>query len=334
MTCVEVITTAAGSSVQDGGRFGCRRLGVSTAGAMDRWALARANALVGNAATAAAIEFPFFGGRYRVSGGPILVAVAGPGISMNIAGRRIESDRSALARHGEEVSISPVRGGVYGYLAIGGGILTEPDLGSRSTHLRSGIGGDPIKAGDRLPCLPQEIGAQERQLIMPEQAETGPIRAVLGPQADHFADETKKAFLSQPFTVDPHSDRMGITLNGPGLAHVGDFNIVSDGIVPGSVQVPGSGQPIIMMRDCQTTGGYPKIATVISADLDQVAQAEPGSTLRFTAVSVEEASKAARVFAAFLDAIRDVAHPAGAPDDSAYFLSRNLIGGVVSGGES
>jgi len=331
MSALEVIACGTGASVQDLGRTGFRRFGVSTAGAMDRHALARANALVGNAPGTAAVELTLAGARFRVQAAPLLVATAGPGVKLEIDGRRIPADTSVRAESGTTLTVGPARGGVYGYLAVAGGIRTAPDLGSRALHLRSGIGGRPLAPGTVLPCVPAGPDTPSRRLPPAAPPDPGPIRVVPGPQEDAFTADGLATFLSAAYTVHPKSDRMGLRLTGPSPAHAAGYNIVSDGIVPGSVQVPGDGQPIVLMRDCQTTGGYPKIATVISADLDRLAQLSPGASLRFAAVTPEKAIAAARAAAQAIAALSANARPLPPLDDTGHLLSHNLIGGVVDG---
>jgi biotin-dependent carboxylase-like uncharacterized protein len=329
MTALEIIHCGPGASVQDAGRFGYRRFGVSTAGAMDRRALALANALVGNPPDAAAVELPLSGAAFRVTGGPVLVAACGPGTTLAFAGRPVPDNTSVQAVDGDTVAVGPPRDGVYSYLAVAGGIQTPPVLGSHSCHRRSGIGGDVLSPGDRLPCAG---GAAETVLLFPDGIGYGngeAIRIVPGPQIDFFEQAEWTRFLSTPYRISPRSDRMGMRLDGPVLRSAKGHDIVSEGVVPGSVQVPGDGKPIVLGRDCQTTGGYPKIATVISADLDRLAQIPFGCEVRFRVVSEADAIDAARRSAVWCNALR--AHAKPVSEVSADLLSHNLIGGVTKG---
>lgn len=208
-------------------------------------------------------------------------------------------------------------------------------LGSVATHTRTrlgGLDGNPLAAGDLLPLAAP--APRDRPLTLPPAHRPtfgGPIRVVLGPQADGFTDEGLRTFLSEPYTLTARADRMGCHLDGPPIAHADGFNIVSDGIVNGSIQVPGHGRPLILLADRHTTGGYPKIATVISADLGRLAQVRPGETIRFAAVAVAEAQAIARAARRSLDARLAALVPAGGDAlDSAFLLSCNLVGGVVS----
>lgn len=321
MSALVVDRCAPGASVQDGGRAGWRRYGVSGAGAMDRLELAVANALAGNAPDTAAVELTLAGARFRVEGGPVLVAAGGPGVTLTVDGRTLAPGVSALA--GETVEVSAIRGGVYGYLAVAGGIALRPEMGSRSFHLRSGIGGAMLAPGMRLPVAGTE-GGPLRLDRLPEHP-PGPIRFLPGPQDDWFAPEALDLLAGAEWQVDARSDRMGRYLAGPRLAPR-EGSMVSDGVLPGSIQVPPSGQPIVLMRDCQTTGGYPKLATVISADLDRLAQLPAGARFRLAPVDRAAAVAAARQLAQTIAALAP--RPAGGMD-SARLLAANLIGGVV-----
>jgi biotin-dependent carboxylase-like uncharacterized protein len=299
---------------------------------MDRRALALANALVGNPPDAAALEVAFGGAVFRAEGGPLLVAAVGPGVTLEVGGRTLAAMRSARAEAGDRIVLGPVRGGMFAYVAVAGGLLMPVDLGSRAFHARSGIGGPPLRPDTRLPCADRPEAA-ERQLADPVPDDTGPIRYVPGPQEHRFTEAARAAFRTARYEVAARSDRMGLRLAGQGLEHVSGHDIVSDGVVPGSVQVPGDGQPIVLMRDCQTTGGYPKIGTVISADLDRLAQCPPGHAIFFTSVTQTEAIAAARARAAEIARLCAAVRSVPRSDDSAFLLSQNLIGGVVSGAE-
>ncbi|MET0742745.1 MAG: biotin-dependent carboxyltransferase family protein, partial [Microvirga sp.] len=238
---------------------------------------------------------------------------------------------TALVREGQTVKVGHARGGAFSYLAVAGGVAVPAQLGSLSLHLRSKIGGldgRPLGPGDRLPVRPPPEGPLfHHPGGLPTEA--GPFRVMLGPQDDFFSPDGLRAFLEEEFRVSPLADRMGYQLAGPVIGHAKGFNIVSDGIVTGHVQVPGSGQPIVLMRDRQTTGGYPKIATLISADLDRFAQLQPGATLRFRAVERDEAIAAARRLKEWLDALPSGLVPAGGALTTEQLMSLNLIGGMV-----
>jgi biotin-dependent carboxylase-like uncharacterized protein len=329
MTGLEVIRCGPGASVQDAGRLGHRRLGVSTAGAMDRRALALANALVGNAPDAAAVEVPLARASFRVNAPRLLVAVCGPGATLAIDGQAQPDLCSAIASHGQILTVGAPRNGVYNYLAVAGGIRSPVVLGSRACHRRSGIGLPPLEAGDPLPCDPVADGTAPQRFAGDWLPENGPVRVIPGPQDAHFGADAWERLCSDAFRIDPSSDRMGLRLDGPRLVANGGHDIVSDGVVPGSIQVPGDGRPIVLGRDCQTTGGYPKIATVISADLDRLLQIPPGAPVRFAVVSRPEAVALARKAAAWQRGLSAGIARVDAVCPS--HLSQNLISGVTRG---
>jgi biotin-dependent carboxylase-like uncharacterized protein len=314
MTSLIVKSCGPMTSMQDFGRFGFQRYGVSSSGAMDRLALAAANALVGNAPGAAAIEFMLMGGVLEVEGGSARVAVAGAPCSVLVDGHPIPPHRSATLRSGQAISLGAAEQGVYFYLAAAGGFAVGPTLGSLSLQPRAGIGGfdgRPFQGGDRLPLVsPDAPQGPELTLEPLSLAIEAAVRVVLGPQDDFFKPEGVETLLSAAYAVSREADRMGYRLAGPKIAHACGFNIVSDGIVAGSVQVPGAGEPIVMMADRQTTGGYPKIATVISADLRVLAQRRTGQTVRFAATDMVEAQRIARERAALIRSLPSRARPA------------------------
>ncbi|WP_378942359.1 biotin-dependent carboxyltransferase family protein [Mesorhizobium sp. ANAO-SY3R2] len=330
---LEVLTAGPMLTVQDGGRKGLRRFGVSTAGPMDGPAMALANALCGNAPEAAALEFAGMGGSFSASC-PVRFAVTGGDCDIRIAERRILPGESHRLNPGETLKVGAMKDAVWGYIAFAGGISVPLALGSRATHLRSGLGGldgRALRAGDILPLGKDEAADRCLRPASPLPSAVGsPIRIVLGPQDDYFDAEVIARLTETEFTVTPQRDRMAMVLGGAELPAARGHDIVSDATVPGSIQVPGSRQPIVLMAESQTTGGYPKIATVISADLPRLAQLPVGTRFRFAVVSRDEGeivwlahAKALRAALADLQA-----KPEGLLQ-SEYLLSCNLIGGVV-----
>ena len=292
MPIMEVLDTGPLTTIQDNGRFGLRAFGVSQSGPMDQLAFDMANLLVGNPQSAAAVEFASNGGRFRFDANTA-VAVTGPGVVLSIDGAAMATNLTLKINAGQVLRIGPVRNGLWGYLAVAGGIATQPVLGSRATHLRFGLGGlagRSLVRGDRVPVASTDdsppIRIAERDL--PE-TDKNPIRVILGPQDDYFDPYIIAQFLSSTFSVSTRVDRMASVLYGAPLIAKRGHDIISDGTIPGVIQVPGSGQPLILMADGQTTGGYPKIATIIGADLRRVAQTPPGKKLSFAAVTPEEA---------------------------------------------
>ena len=255
---------------------------------MDRLALAAANALVGNAPDAAAIEFTLLGGAFSVDGGSARLAVAGASASLMLDSSRLAPWRSFVLRPGQVLTVGPMTEGVFAYLAVSGGFDLPPQLGSLSLHKRAALGGfhgRTFRAGDRVPLRWEEPSGRDLEIAPLPLDRAAPVRVVWGPQDDHFTPEGLATFLSSSYVVSQEADRMGYRLSGPKIAHAHGFNIISDGIVAGSVQVPGSGMPIVTLADRQTTGGYPKIASVASADLRVIAHRRPGDAVRFEAIS-------------------------------------------------
>ncbi len=340
MRALAIRTCGPGTSLQDRGRFGWQRFGVASSGAMDPAALACANVLVGNAPGEGAIEFMLLGGSVEAEGGPVRLAYAGPPAALALDGEPVAPFASLALAPGQVLTVGPLQGGVYGYLAAGGGFDVPPQLGSVSLHRRAGLGGyrgRAFRAGDRVPLRPDPAPEAPRLALPPLAGEdAGPLRVVLGPQQGHFSEAGLATLLSASYVVSAEADRMGYRLSGPRIEHAHGFNIVSDGIVAGSVQVPGGGEPIVMMADRQTTGGYPKIATVVSADLRRLAQRRPGEGVRFAAIAVEEALALARERAAFLAGLADAARPLGALPSVDRLLGLNLAGAAVDalGGET
>jgi len=332
MSKLAIASIGPASSVQDGGRPGSQRYGLTPSGAMDRLALAAANTLVGNGLFAAAVEIGPFGAAFTARGGAVRIALAGAPRSADIAGRTVAFETSATLADGDTLTLGIARGALFSYLAIEGGIEGEPIFGSLAVNARAGLGSPyprPLQAGDELQTAAAS-GAAEQRIELPA-AEQGPIRIVLGPQDDEFADAAKELFLESEWKISATSDRMGYRLEGPIIRHLHGHNIVSDGTVNGSIQVPGNGAPIVLMPDRPTTGGYPKIATVISADFGRFAQIPAGIGFRFKAVSMAEAQEAARKFAELLNTLPDRLRAIEGADLNIEALQRaNVAGHAVS----
>ena len=297
MSKLVISSIGPASSVQDGGRHGAQRYGLMPSGAMDRLALAAANCLVGNPIFAAAIEIGPFGAAFTAREGVVRLALAGAPRSADITGRAVVFDTSMTLADGETLTLGFARGGSFSYLAIEGSIEGEPMFGSLAVNARAGLGSPyprPLQAGDELQTKPAS-GAAERRIDLPA-ATTGPIRVLMGPQGDEFGDAAKQLFLDNEWKISATSDRMGYRLEGPVIKHLHGHNIVSDGTVDGSIQVPGNGAPIVLMPDRGTSGGYPKIATLISADLGRFAQIPAATGFHFKAVPMAEAQAEARKY--------------------------------------
>lgn len=333
---LEVVSPGAYATIQDLGRRGFRRHGVPWSGALDSRLLRIANALAGCPETAPVIE-AFDGGLHLTAReGLVRLAVAGRVEMERLGpdGARTERPWETLTLlPGESLRIRRMVGGRLAMVAVAG--LSCPQvLGSAATYGRAGLGGwdgGPLRGGQRWPLAPAggKSGPALRMLRTPQRL-TDPIRVVFGPQDDYFPAETLASFLAQPYRIGQDADRMGIRLAGPLLRHRGATEMLSDAIVPGAIQVPGNGQPVVLLADAQTAGGYPKIATVIGADLARLADLPVGSPVRFGAVSVEAAVSLAREAEAetqaLLAAIRGETD--GGWDEPALYAA-NLVGGVV-----
>ena len=336
---LNVIAPGFHSTIQDEGRRGFQHVGVPVSGALDRDGYTLANALAGNTRGSACLEIMGSGPELEVVASSVRIALVGSGGGLEIIGRGeplIRSGQTARVTKGEIVRVRLGGDAFSSYLAIEGGFNVPLCLGSRSTYTRAGFGGfsgRQLRSGDTLHGHADEVAArdevtfgEERNLRLDQ-----PIRVVLGPQDDYFTERAIQEFLHCAYTITPASDRMGFRLAGPLLEHKNDYNIVSDGIVTGSIQVPGSKLPIVLMADAQTTGGYPKIATVISSDLPLLGVRGTGRTVRFQLVSREDAEKIRRAeHQRLLDVIRDirpVSESKGISIEALY--NQNLIDGIV-----
>lgn len=341
MSChLRVISPGARSLVQDLGFRQARAQGVPAAGVLDRDGLFLVNALLGNPHDTEVLELALTGPVLEAVGAPVRVATGG-GLRGLIrasdgAERSLPAWTATTLRPGEVLRLDPPERGATALLGIGGGIDLPAVMGSRSTLTRAalgGIGGRGLAGGDLLrPRMPCATDAPDLTFRTPPPAETGPLRVVPGPQDDRFTEAAWRTFTSARFEITPQADRMGMRLQGPVLEHdpARGPDIISDGAAPGAIQVPGNGQPIILLADAQTTGGYTKIATVIGADLPRLAGCIPGDSLQFRTVSVDQAEQAARDRRALLQRIADSIGPANRGGiDEAALHSENLISGVV-----
>lgn len=297
MKTLAIETAGLLTTVQDSGRYGFQDKGVPVSGAMDRAALELGNALLGNAPGAAALEI--FSGGFRARFlTDAFFAVTGFDPDVRLNGHAVDLWTPHAARAGDVVSIEAGGLGLWHYLCLEGGIDVPPVLGSRSTYLRGGFGGlegRALRPGDVLETNPLGPSASLGPLpenLRPAYAAHPTIRVVLGPQAEVFSSDVLDAFLGAPYGVTTRSDRMGMMLDGPRLQHSGSPDIVSEGLAFGAVQVPGEGLPFVLLADRPTTGGYAKIATVVSLDLPLLVQTAPGRSVRFQAVDLWEAREA------------------------------------------
>ena len=294
------------TTVQDLGRFGHQRVGVPPSGPMDRVAFLVANRLVGNPDGAAAFECTIKGPRLEVRQAAT-VAVAGAPMGFTVNGQAAAPWTAVAVRPGDVIGFQMASAGCRAYLAVAGGIDVPPALGSRATYLRGrlgGMGGRALQKGDALPVGAAAGAAREGRMVPEARRPPYPAerecRVILGPQDDRFTAEGIRAFLEGVYDVTPQADRMGYRLNGPEIPHVRGHDIVSDGIPLGGIQVPGERQPIVLLVDRQTTGGYTKIATVIGVDIGAIGQTRPGHRVRFRRVTLAEAHAARVAEAAWL----------------------------------
>ena len=337
---IEVLQPGIGTTIQDRGRIGHRHEGIPLSGWLDAPLAEMANALVGNAGGEAVIELRGMGAELQVKSGPVRIAMAGR-ISAKWQRRDgntipLPSWQSATLQAGDRLRLGAAESGCA-YLAVSGGLLVSNQLGSRSSYGRAGLQGVQGRAwcpGDLLPCgLWLSSDVKEWRIPQPWSHPTGPIRVIAGPQEDHFLPEAINAFQNEEWETSAEQDRMGLRLRGALLAHASAeaADIVSDAVMPGAIQVPASGQPIVLLADSQTVGGYPKIATVISADLPRLAHMKPGSRLRFQKVSRAEAQKALleqrKTWGQWL-ATRETFLPAGFIHEEALY-NNNLVSGVL-----
>ena len=304
---VRILDAGPLTTVQDLGRPGHLRYGIPPSGPLDRESFRLANRLVGNADGAAALECTYMGPRFQVDR-PCAIAVTGAAAPVTVNGVEAPRWTTLVLRAGDTVRVGAPRAGVLSYVAFSGGLDVPLVLGSRSTYARGRLGGlegRALRPGDvlRVPDGPPPV---VRALATPPpvggEAETR-VRVVLGPQADRFTDEGLRTLLGSAYEMTRESDRMGARLHGPRIAHARGHDIVSDGIALGSIQVPGDGQPIVLLVDRQSTGGYTKVATVCSFDIGRLGQVKPGRKVVFTAVSVAEAHRLLRESDALLDGL-------------------------------
>ena len=293
---MKVITPGPLSTIQDGGRFGYMSTGFGSGGAMDLRAMRIANILVGNHENDGVIEMTMLGLSAEFTCNSV-IALTG-------------ADMQPEVQAGDKLTLGAARTGMRGYLAVAGGFDIDPVMGSQSTNLKVKLGGfqgRKLAAGDQISLRREaDLSQCGHNKCAPENdyPQVTTVRVMFGPQEDYFTQKGIDTFLSARYNVSGQSDRMGVRLEGTPIENKNGVDIISDGIAYGSVQIPASGTPIIMMADRQTTGGYAKIATVITADLYKIAQAKPGSCIRFQAVTEKEAVAALKEERDFLKGLQ------------------------------
>ncbi|MFT4715343.1 MAG: biotin-dependent carboxylase-like uncharacterized protein [Paracoccaceae bacterium] len=332
MSGLKILSILPSATIQDLGRTGLLRYGVTSSGAMDAYALAEGQALLGNGADDAAIEFAQFGGRFQAQMA-MSVAFSGARMELSLNGQPIGWRQVILLRKGDILDVGAAIEGVYGYLHVSGGFQTDVTLKSRSTHLRAGFGhvlktGQvlAIGAADRvvgINCLPARDYFKQRRL-----------RALWGPQSQYFDAETRAKFAAASFEVSKMRDRMGIQVHpdcGPILSSAG-LSIASDSISPGDIQITGDGTPAILLADRGPTGGYPRIATLATVDMPVLAQIPTGESFSLEFISRQAAVALLATFRAEIATMAAKVKPMlRDPRDIQDLLAFNLISGVTAG---
>lgn len=291
---LQVLSSGPLTTVQDRGRSGYVASGIGVSGVMDVDAYEAANYLVGNRHGEAVLEATLMGPSIRFEA-DCICAVTGADMETMIGNKLVEPYRPFWVQAGQVLTMGYAKTGCRGYLAVQGGFDVPLVMGSRSTNLKCQLGGfegRPLKAGDVL-LVPDESNStiMDRKRRQPVYGQEITVRVIPGPQADYFTAQGYRTLWEQPFSVSPKSDRMGLRLDGPTIETVGGSDIVSDGIALGSIQVTSGGQPIILLADRQTTGGYAKIGTVCSFDIPKLAQLKPGGIIHFEEITVEAAQR-------------------------------------------
>jgi biotin-dependent carboxylase-like uncharacterized protein len=297
---IRIVDPGAQTTVQDLGRSGQLRYGIPPSGPLDVRAFVVANRLVGNADGAAGLECTLIGPRFTVEAA-CAMAATGAETPITVNGNAAPAWTTLPLAAGDTVRVGTARAGVRMYVAFSGGLDVPRVLGSRATYLRGRLGGVEGRALRRddvlrlFPAAPPPVRALPGDQIPPLESEPE-IHVVLGPQVERFTAEGVAAFVGGAYEMLPQSDRMGARMSGPRIDHANGHDIISDGIALGSVQVPGDGQPIVLLVDRQSTGGYTKIATVGSFDIGRIGQVKPGQRVRFRAVEVAEAHRRRRAW--------------------------------------
>lgn len=313
MKDIVIINPGLYTTVQDRGRWGYQEYGMPVTGAMDDYSLRLANILVGNDEYDAVLETTLNGPEISFNT-DVVAAVTGANMVPRVNGYTVPMWRSLKLSKGDVLSFEMAREGTRGYIAFAGGLDIPAVMGSRSTYVRGAIGGyegrklksnDEIDLRDKNLPIEQLAGRIIPPQYIPHYEDSCIIRVIPGPQDDYFTEESIEKFFSSEYEITKEADRMGYRLSGPQLTHKAGADIISDGINLGSVQVPGHGMPIVMMSDRQTTGGYTKIATVISSDIPVMAQLKPGNKVRFEKIDIREAHKVLKEYENKIKEIKD-----------------------------
>lgn len=334
MTVLHVLSVGPAVTVQDMGRPGHIAAGLSRGGAADRLAVAEGAALLRQSPDLAVLEMAGFGGCFT-SPAPLRIALTGAPMRATLDGVPLAWNASHVVPGGSILVIGGASAGVYGYLAIGGGIATPPVLGARATHLAAGIGA-VLQAGQALPVGADAGGPTGQGLAVPDRFHGGTARILASLQTGLFSATERVRFTETTFRRDARANRQGVRLlpDGAGFGLASGRSILSEIITMGDIQIPGDGAPYVLLPEAQTTGGYPRIGTVIPADLPMLAQTPAGAALRFSFVTLGQAFEIERKYREMYKALPgqcrpNLRDPAQIPD----LLSYQLISGVVAGTE-
>lgn len=332
---LRVVSVAPGASLQDNGRHGYQRYGIAEGGVMDRTALAEGAALLNNSLDDAVIEFSGNGGVFEVCGAPVLIACTGANMHPTVDNQPVPWRSTVMVTAGQTITIGAAKQAVYGYLHVRGGFDVPQVLGSRGTHTRAGFGGYHgrfLQARDELPVVTSASNGPAHLSMatgLPQSAKV--IRIVRGAQADKFSDEVYQRFVNTVFTMSPARDRMGARLESShAFNSESGLSGISDAVLAGDVQIGGDGMATVLLSDRQPTGGYPRIATVISADLDRFVQLPVLSRFCFECVGMEQAVDALATYRHSLLSVKDYIVPLHRnPAEITDLLSYNLVDGVI-----
>lgn len=336
---IEILSVAGALGIQDQGRAGYQRYGVAEGGAMDQFALHQGAALLAQSAQLAALEMAGGGGRFRVVSGRGMLACTGATMALSVNDRSLPWGCGFEVHENDVITIAAATNGVYGYLHIAGGFDVPAVLGSRSTHSRAGFGGHQgrtLQPGECIRALVAASHNRPMRLPLPDYLDSSVIRIVWGAQAHLFDSVIKQRFLDASFSVSVKRDRMGAKLDSDGGTFLPASGLtgISDAVLAGDIQIAGDGGATVLLADRQPTGGYPRIATVIGADLDAVAQLRSGRSFRFELLTIEQAVDALKTRRAKLQQIASRLQPlVRDPADISDLLSYNLIDGMTAGRE-
>ncbi|HYP57531.1 MAG TPA: biotin-dependent carboxyltransferase family protein [Beijerinckia sp.] len=340
---LRVLRAGPGATIQDGGRRSFLRYGVTPAGPMDWTAFRTANLALDNDNDAASVEISVGGLEVVCEDEPVPLAFCGGAFLWTHESRTLPAAARILLRPGERLAARAGASGAWTYLAVEGGFDTPLVMGSRATHVRShmgGIEGRMLREGDDLPvasgtlAAKREVEARIETPWLEEPISQESVRVVLGPQDDYFSQDMVARFFASVFTLTASVDRMAYRFEGPDIEHRRGFNIVSDGIALGAIQIAGDKQPLVLMADRQPTGGYPKIGHVIQADIGRLAQMRPGASCRFVQVEVGEARDALFALEAEIARTLENLRPLRRELTGEMLSDVNLIDGVVSAFEA